>query len=48
MTKRREEVEFERRPVSGRSSEGAEIGSGKEEVRIPITEEQVFVEKRTS
>lgn len=44
VTRTREEVTVERRPVSAGSRGKAEIGEN--EVRIPLTEEQVIVEKR--
>lgn len=43
---RREEVIIERRPVSGDVPAGA-IGSGREEVRVPVMEEHAELEKRT-
>lgn len=46
VTREREEVEIERRPVAGHRADEGLIGSDKEEVRIPISEEQVTVEKR--
>ncbi|HEX6107665.1 MAG TPA: YsnF/AvaK domain-containing protein [Gemmatimonadales bacterium] len=42
----REEVVIERRPVAGREASGAGIG-GSEEIRVPLTEEEVDVSKRT-
>ncbi len=44
VPKRREEVHVERVPVEGREASEAEIGEG--EVRMPVTEEEVVVEKR--
>jgi uncharacterized protein (TIGR02271 family) len=44
VTRTREEAYVERRPVSGKSSGRAEIRD--DEVRIPLTEEEVTVEKR--
>ena len=44
VPKRREEVHVERVPVEGREAPEAEIGE--DEVVIPITEEEVVVEKR--
>jgi uncharacterized protein (TIGR02271 family) len=44
VTRRREEVEVERRPVEGMAAGAAEIGEG--EIRVPIMEEEVVVEKR--
>ena len=41
---RREEVTVERVPVEGRAAPEAEIGGG--EVRIPLVEEEIVVEKR--
>lgn len=43
VTKRREEVHVDRVPAEGEASE-AEIGD--DEVRVPVTEEEVVVEKR--
>jgi uncharacterized protein (TIGR02271 family) len=43
VPRRREEVEVDRVPVEGEASE-AEIGE--DEVRVPVTEEEVVVEKR--
>jgi len=40
----REEVVIERRPVSGHAASGP-IGAGAEEIRIPVREEEVHVEK---
>ena len=42
----REEVVIERRPVGGQPTTGG-IGTGKEEIRIPVSEEQVNVQKQT-
>lgn len=42
----REEVVIERHPVSGHSVSGSSIGQG-EEIRIPVSEEQVHVTKET-
>jgi uncharacterized protein (TIGR02271 family) len=44
VPKRREEVHVERVPVEGREASGAEIGE--DEVFMPVTEEEVVVEKR--
>jgi uncharacterized protein (TIGR02271 family) len=44
VTKRREEVDIERRPVTGVSP--GTIGSSKDEIRVPITEERIEVTKR--
>jgi uncharacterized protein (TIGR02271 family) len=44
VTKMREEVEVERRPVEGLAAGAAEIGEG--EIRVPIMEEEVVAEKR--
>jgi uncharacterized protein (TIGR02271 family) len=44
VTKMREEVEIERRPVEGMAAGAAEVGEG--EVRVPIVEEEVVAEKR--
>lgn len=40
----REEVVIERHPASGQPASGADFRSG-EEIRIPVKEEQVHVEK---
>ena len=42
----REEVSIERRPVEGRPPASGEVGSG-EEIRVPINEERVEVDKET-
>lgn len=42
----REEVVIERHPVSGRPASNADFREKQEEIRIPITEEQVTVEKQ--
>ena len=44
VPKRREEVSVERVPVEGREAPEAEIGE--DEVTIPVTEEEVVIEKR--
>lgn len=44
VTRRREEVVIERRPVASSEARGMEIGE--EEVRVPLTEEEVVVDKR--
>ena len=44
VPKRREEVSVERVPVEGRETPEAEIGE--DEVTIPVTEEEVVIEKR--
>jgi uncharacterized protein (TIGR02271 family) len=45
VTVRREEVSVERRPVEeGRRASGTEFGE--DEIRIPVTEEEIVVEKR--
>lgn len=44
VTRRREEVTIERRPVSGARAGTADIGE--DEIRIPVTEEEIVVEKR--
>jgi photosynthetic reaction center H subunit len=44
VTKVREEVEIERRPVEGMTAGQAEIAEG--EIRVPIMEEEVVVDKR--
>jgi uncharacterized protein (TIGR02271 family) len=45
VTVRREEVTVERRPVDeGRAAGGVQIGE--DEIRVPVTEEEVVVEKR--
>lgn len=42
----REEVVIERRPVSGRTASSADLQTGSQEIRIPVKEEQVHVEKQ--
>jgi uncharacterized protein (TIGR02271 family) len=42
----REELIVERVPGSGREAPGAQVGSGDKEIRIPLTEERVSVEKK--
>ena len=42
----REEVTIERRPVEGRPPASGQVGSG-EEIRVPVNEEQVRVDKET-
>jgi uncharacterized protein (TIGR02271 family) len=44
VPKRREEVSVERVPVEGREAPEAEIGE--DEVTIPVTEEEIIIEKR--
>jgi uncharacterized protein (TIGR02271 family) len=44
VTRRREEVEVERRPVDGMRTEGADIGE--KHIRVPLHEERVDVNKR--
>lgn len=44
VTRMREDVHIERRPVSGKQTSKAEIGE--DEVRVPIMEEELAVEKR--
>ena len=44
VTKRRERVYVERRPVSGDSALGATFDN--DEIRVPVTEEEVVVDKR--
>ena len=44
VPKRREEVSVERVPVEGREAAEAEIGE--DEIVVPVTEEEVVVEKR--
>jgi uncharacterized protein (TIGR02271 family) len=44
VTKRREEVEIERRPAEGAYARGAEIGE--DEIRVPVVEEEIVAEKR--
>jgi len=46
VTRQREEPRVERRPVSGGDVRGAEIGQGNDEIRVPLVEEEVIVEKR--
>ncbi len=45
VTRQREQVNVERRPVTGAPS-NARIGEDQKEVRVPIVEEEVVVEKR--
>ncbi len=45
VTRKRERVNVERRPATGREGEAA-IGSAQDEIRMPIVEEEVVVEKR--
>lgn len=42
----REELVIERTPGEGREAAGAEVGSGEKEIRVPLTEERVSVEKK--
>jgi uncharacterized protein (TIGR02271 family) len=42
----REEVVIERRPVERRVADSADIGEGETEIRVPVMEEQVEVDKR--
>ena len=42
----REELVVERVPGGGREATGAQVGSGEEEIRIPLSEERVSVEKK--
>ena len=42
----REELIVERVQGEGREAPGAQIGSGQKEIRIPLTEERVQVEKK--
>ncbi|MBV9182552.1 MAG: YsnF/AvaK domain-containing protein [Acidobacteria bacterium] len=42
----REELVVERVPGTGREATGAHIGSGEQEVRVPLSEERVHVEKK--
>jgi uncharacterized protein (TIGR02271 family) len=44
VPKRREEMSAERMPVEGRKAPGA--GIGEDEIVVPVTEEEVVVEKR--
>jgi uncharacterized protein (TIGR02271 family) len=43
---RREELVVERVPGSGREATGARVGSGEKEIRVPLSEERVHVEKK--
>jgi uncharacterized protein (TIGR02271 family) len=45
VTLRGEDVDIERRPVTGRSVSG-DVQIGAQEVRIPVTEEEAVIEKR--
>jgi uncharacterized protein (TIGR02271 family) len=42
----REELIVERIPGDGREASGTQVGSGEKEVRVPLTEERVHVEKK--
>jgi len=42
----REELVVERIPGSGREATGAQVGSGEKEIRVPLTEERVRLEKK--
>jgi uncharacterized protein (TIGR02271 family) len=42
----REELVVERVPGSGREASGAGVGSGEKEIRVPLSEERVHVEKK--
>ena len=42
----REELVVERIPGQQREATGAEIGSGEKEIRVPLSEERVHVEKK--
>lgn len=42
----REEVVIERHPVSGQTASSADLQTGSQEIRIPVKEEQVHVEKQ--
>ena len=42
----REELVVERIPGSGREATGAEVGVGEKEIRVPLSEERVRVEKK--
>jgi uncharacterized protein (TIGR02271 family) len=42
----REEVVVERHPVNRQPADSADFGKGREEVRVPVREEQVTVEKQ--
>src|SRR5437764_2192643 len=42
----REELVVERIPGSGREAAGAQVGSGEKEIRVPLNEERVRVEKK--
>jgi len=46
VTRQREVARVERRPVSGENVRGGSIGTGNDELRVPLVEEQVIVEKR--
>lgn len=42
----REELVVERVAGEGREATGAEVGSGEKEIRVPLSEERVHVEKK--
>jgi uncharacterized protein (TIGR02271 family) len=42
----REELVIDRVPVQGREAAGVQIGSGEKEIRVPLSEERVNVEKK--
>jgi uncharacterized protein (TIGR02271 family) len=42
----REELVIERAPGDGREAAGAQVGSGEKEIRVPLSEERVHVEKK--
>jgi uncharacterized protein (TIGR02271 family) len=42
----REEFVMERIPGEGREASGAQVGSGEKEIRVPLSEERVHVEKK--
>jgi uncharacterized protein (TIGR02271 family) len=46
VTRRREEVDVERRPVEGMAAGAGQAEISEDEIRVPITEEEVVVEKR--
>jgi uncharacterized protein (TIGR02271 family) len=46
VTRLREEVDIERRPVSARATSVGDVPIGDDEIRVPLMEEEVVVEKR--
>ncbi len=46
VPRQREQARVERRPVSGSDVRSAGIGHGEDEIRVPLVEEEVIVDKR--